>query len=251
MKNLFLILFAAGLTVVPFVGKAQIVDETLVLYLPLDGTEKDLSQYGNDGVLIGSAKWIDGRFGKGVELPAIEDGIEIQHSDSLNWGDGPVTLEFWIKPYKGFNGGLDKGTGTCYILGAHGLQLRLGKSGTGTLLQSKSELAVNEWSHIAAIKDEGEMEIYINGELDAEGQTGEVTVNNEQSLFIGNRPQFAEGIEGIVDEIRIWRRALSEDEIRRYMEMGKEQFIAVNPKAKLTETWGSIKTISPENWRLW
>ena len=241
MRNLFLALLLAGLIATPFTAKSEI-DETLVLYLPLDETVVDLSQYGNDGVLIGNTNWIDGKFGKGLELHGPTDGIEVKHADSLNWGDGPVTLEFWVKPYEGFNGGLDKGTGSCYILGAHGLQLRLGKSGTGTLLQSNSELAVNEWSHVAAIKDGKKMKIYINGELDAEGEDGQTTVNNEQSLFIGKRPQFAtEGIQGIIDEIRIWRRILSEDEIEKYIEMGKEQLFVVNPEAKLTGTWGRVK----------
>ena len=241
MKNLFFALLLAGLVIAPCTTKAE-VDETLILYLPLDGTAEDLSQHGNDGVLIGNPEWLDGKFGKGVEFHGPADGIEVQHADSLNWGDGPVTLEFWVKPYEGFNGGIDKGTGSCYILGAHGLQLRLGKSGTGTLLQSNSEVAVNEWSHIAAIKDGQETRIYINGTLDAEGQTGDTTVNNEQSLFIGKRSQFAsEGIEGMVDEVRIWVRALDEDEIGRYMDMSKEQFFTVSPKANLMGTWGMIK----------
>jgi len=224
---------------------SEIIDESLVLYLPLDDvigeTVKDFSQYGNDGVLIGSPKLVDGKFGKALELPSTKDGIKVQHSDSLNWGDGPVTLEMWLKPYKGFQGGIDKGTGTCYILGNHGLDLRLGKSGTGTLLKSNSELAVNEWSHIAAIKDGKKMRIYINGVLDAEGETNETTVNNEEDLFIGKRPHFDEGIEGIIDEVRIWRRVLSKDEIKKYMEMGKEQFSAVDLSGKLTTTWASIK----------
>ena len=244
MRKLLPALLFVAVAAVPFTARSEI-DETLVLYLPLDGAAEDLSQYGNDGILVGDPAWVDGKFSKGLELHGPADGVEIEHADSLNWGDGPVTLEFWIKPYKGFNGGMDKGTGSCYLLGAHGLQLRLGKSGTGTLLQSKSELAVNEWSHIAAIKDGNEVRIYINGELDTEDETGQTTVDNEQNLFIGKRPQFAtEGIEGVVDEIRIWRKALSEDDIRKYMEMGKEQFIAVSAKAKLTVTWGKVKKLS-------
>jgi len=107
MRNLLLALLLAGLAATPLAVKAEI-DETLVLYLPLDETAKDLSQYGNDGILVGDPEWVDGKFGKGIEFHGPADGIEVKHADSLNWGDGPVTLEFWIKPYKGFNGGLDK-----------------------------------------------------------------------------------------------------------------------------------------------
>ena len=207
------------------------INKTPVLYLPLDGTVDDHSQHGNHGVLIGNPTLVDGKFDKGLEFHGPADGIEIQHSNSLNWGDGPVTLEFWIKPYKGFNGGIDKGSGSFYILGAHGLQLRSGKSGAGTLLLSKSKLATNKWSHVAATKDGNRILLYINGKLDAWGHAYRTTVNNKHSMFIGKRSQYTdEGVEGIVDEVRIWPRALKADEISRYMNMDRKEFLQALPE---------------------
>jgi hypothetical protein len=44
---------------------------------------------------------------------------------------------------------------------------------------------------------------------------------------------------GIIDEIRIWNRALDEDEIRTEMDIVIEA--AVNPCGKSSATWGNIK----------
>ncbi len=47
------------------------------------------------------------------------------------------------------------------------------------------------------------------------------------------------GFNGILDEIKIWREALSEDDLKLAME-GKIN-IAVSSKSALTTTWGSVK----------
>ena len=46
---------------------------------------------------------------------------------------------------------------------------------------------------------------------------------------------------GIVDEVRMWNRALSAEEIQFSMEAGEEKFMAVQPTAKLAATWGRLK----------
>jgi len=47
---------------------------------------------------------------------------------------------------------------------------------------------------------------------------------------------------GLIDEVRLWDRALSEKEIGQYMEMGVKEALAVNPQAKLSVVWSSVKT---------
>jgi hypothetical protein len=47
-------------------------------------------------------------------------------------------------------------------------------------------------------------------------------------------------VDGILDEVVIWNRTLSDDEIRKAMN-GELVNAAVNTKGKLTATWGSIK----------
>jgi len=42
---------------------------------------------------------------------------------------------------------------------------------------------------------------------------------------------------GIIDEVSLWNRALSADEITGAQDLG----VSVDPRAKLATTWGNIK----------
>ena len=86
------------------------------------------------------------------------------------------------------------------------------------------------------------MKIYLNGEMIANlpSAADDFSGTNEEDLRIGcakNKPQYAfEG--GSIDEVAIWGRALSEDEVRTVM---RGPLLAVSPKGKVTTMWGDIK----------
>ena len=46
---------------------------------------------------------------------------------------------------------------------------------------------------------------------------------------------------GVLDEVRIWNRALSPEEVMEHMNMGRVDFLSVQPQSNLTGTWGHIK----------
>ena len=52
-----------------------------------------------------------------------------------------------------------------------------------------------------------------------------------------NKPQYAFE-DGSIDEVAIWSRALSEDEIKGAM---RGPLLSVSPKDKVATTWGNIK----------
>ena len=47
----------------------------------------------------------------------------------------------------------------------------------------------------------------------------------------------------MIDEVRIWNRALSEEEVNKQMNKGHFEIFAVDPQHKLTTTWGNFKII--------
>ena len=49
---------------------------------------------------------------------------------------------------------------------------------------------------------------------------------------------------GLIDEVRIWNRALDEDEVIEQMESGYFEIFAVDPRQKLTTTWGHLKDLT-------
>lgn len=85
---------------------------------------------------------------------------------------------------------------------------------------SGGTLEMGGWSHIAVTQERsGNLRMYVNGILKAEGARilPRHTLNNAMNLML-----FADGyeyapIEASVDELRIWKQALTPEEIRRIM----------------------------------
>ena len=82
---------------------------------------------------------------------------------------------------------------------------------------------------------------YIDGKLDVEYKPPAGKINSIDVVFrIGKAQTGLKGMVGLVDEVAIYNRALTVDEINQDMDNGV--FFAVSPKDKLATTWGQLKT---------
>jgi hypothetical protein len=81
----------------------------------------------------------------------------------------------------------------------------------------------------------GDQKLYVNGSLDASfKKSGTITVN-EDNLTIGwvdNNRYF----DGIIDEVMIWSRALTEEEL--------SGLLSVSPEGRLTTCWGYLRRLN-------
>ncbi|MCE3008715.1 MAG: LamG domain-containing protein [Bacteroidetes bacterium] len=93
-------------------------------------------------------------------------------------------------------------------------------------MESISAVPTSQWAHIACVRSSGNMRIYINGVQDANVGyfTNPIqTFANNPDLSIGSITGYlgcggpCSYLPGMVDEVRIWSRALSEAEIRHKM----------------------------------
>ena len=219
---------------------AQVPDyvptEGLVAWYPFNGNANDESGYANNGVVFGASLTFD-RFGIASSAYNFDgnDHIEAQHQDWLNMGTGSTTWTGWGKKTSGNDHAhfLTKIEATSSPYSATGKYLRYGpneniefaegQSGNGgnSVNVHTSEL-LNEWVHLVGVKDSisGTMRIYQNGIL-----MGESAIQNEQSfdqsgsLFIGcehpyiSLPSGPQYFFGDLDDLGIWNRALTEEEI--------------------------------------
>jgi len=81
---------------------------------------------------------------------------------------------------------------------------------------------------------------YIDGQLDVEFKPPDGKINSIEVVFrIGKGQTGLVGMVGLVDEVAIYNRALSADEINQDMEKGV--FFVVSPKDKLATTWSHLK----------
>ena len=88
-------------------------------------------------------------------------------------------------------------------------------------LYSKTSLKPGEWYHVAAVRDGSNMKIFINGKLDnvrTDGPTGFVG-NSTHYLYIGKMSYANYFFQGDIDDVRIYNKALSDEEIRRLYEL--------------------------------
>jgi subtilisin-like proprotein convertase family protein len=146
---------------------------------------------------------------------------------------GSFTLEAWINPssVSGNKSIISKGTNPGY-----GLNLSSGRPAVFTnnifrlIAKPTSVLPVNQWTHVAATYNSAnnKFEMYINGLLDTSSTVNAPPLANTDSIYVGkfNTVTYA----GMLDEIRIWNKALTGAEIQKYFRTS----LAINPVGSLT-----------------
>ncbi|MCD4788575.1 MAG: hypothetical protein K8R37_01145, partial [Bacteroidales bacterium] len=74
------------------------------------------------------------------------------------------------------------------------------------------------WHHIAATYDGANMNLWVDGNLNATtAQTGNVVYPSSQTTLIGTHSDLTEDFNGYMDEIRFWNVALSQSQIQEWM----------------------------------
>ena len=79
---------------------------------------------------------------------------------------------------------------------------------------SRAEVSPNRWTHVAYVKRASHLELYVNGELDSKVLMQGSVLSNTDPLIIGKAPELR-GINGALDEIRVYGSALTKDGIQR------------------------------------
>jgi hypothetical protein len=192
---------------------------------------------GNHGTLVGSATFsttplppfyerIGLSFTNNLPVAAGFSVATVPHSASLDLTTN-YTIEFWIKPSsQGGNGtyqmiitkGPADGSQSSFWIALHKPtgKIRFSALGlfSGSLQESASPLALNQWSHVA-ISYGPDNQIYrstivINGIVDQVWTwTGQATASNREGMLIGagslnSTVNYVYGFSGILDEMRIW-----------------------------------------------
>ena len=268
MKKLFdyAVLFSALMLIVAGYAAADIADG-LVVHFTFDSVKGkrifDESGNGLDAETIKNTKFVKGKYGKAIRITGeTEDCLNIPAADKLKISDA-ITMMAWVY-YEDWTGSssqwFDKG---CYSkdLKSYGMALfgkkhfpELGAiengSGISLILANDAETHIsmlpNEmenrtWHHIVGTYDDKAMKIYLDGEVILASHSGfEFSGTNDEDVRIGcakGEPEYAFE-DGFIDEVSIWNRALSEDEVRNAM---RGPLLAVSSKGKVTTTWGNIK----------
>lgn len=192
-------------------------------YWPLDevsgSVAGDLSGNSMEGIVSG-AGWVDGRRGGALAFDGIDDSmvvpVQVQPAQA-----GAVA--FWIRPDSAC---LEDrrfrvlGTSSQFeiVLRGHGTVIGLANElcVIGTASWGKTNLlAPAVWQHVVCTYDINapRLQIYVNGELKLDVST-ELAVPPAASLVCGTRAGTGEYFDGALDEIRMYGRSLSPEEVQ-------------------------------------
>jgi len=198
----------------------------LIAYYPFNGNANDESGFCNHGTVSGAVLAQD-RFNNpnsAYAFDGIDDIIEIPDSANFNFSH-PITISAWIYLDDNSKGGIvgqwgygGEG-GDAFILYIRGTKLStyLPRQGLDHYeLQSNSSLATDQWYMVSMVSTGNLVTLYINGSEDKSEAVTVQQVDSYQTLEIGLEDRHSGGLnylDGIVDEIRIYNRALAGPEI--------------------------------------
>lgn len=129
-----------------------------------------------------------------------------------------ATVEYWIKPENviDWNQQIGPGWGNFMIHTTYAGELVVGWStGTNRITSPAGKLQPGKWAHVAVTVSNNTMTAYINGEEVGTIATGYSGLGGFGDLVVGTDNSY--GINGQMDEFRIWTTARSQREIQNYM----------------------------------
>jgi ribosomal protein L40E len=196
----------------------------------------DASGNGNDGTVNG-ASWTTGISNGALQFNGINDYVEVSDSASLKITNS-LTLEAWIYPNFSHDTkdhsivakGRDLSTNGGYQMTVseydgplgvrmHELGFFIQNSATPKWIWLNNSILNNRWTLVAGVYDGSTMKLYVNGKLRlSEPQSGDI-IANSYPLDIGARKNTAGNLQsiefwnGTIDEVKIYNRALTSDEV--------------------------------------
>ena len=188
----------------------------------------DYSGNGNNGTTNGTATWNDsrGRYGGAYEFDGDDDYVSILAATNLP--DTKGTISVWAKTFTwnvsgtfleigGGNNKITFGTGpwengqiSVYIPGSDHVEV--------DNLENKEFLIPNEWHHIVGVWDtnnNSNARIYIDGVDRTNDRASVSEPSGHNKAVIGKSVDWGNYFNGTIDEVMIFNRSLSSDEIKQ------------------------------------
>ena len=196
----------------------------LLLWLPFDGNLNDRGPLSlkAQGSGIERCQAPDGSPGQAYEFFG-EGSVSLPNVSNFNNLD-EFTLSAWAAPiqrtdHSNIISKVTPGRDFNMQLNIEGQLMTHFENNGYEFATSQQSLPLNEWTFVAATFGNGEWKLYLNGELDSTHPVTKVPPWTGRSLTVGNlSPGSSEGFVGNLDDIRIYRRALTAQEIRSVMD---------------------------------
>lgn len=231
-----------------------------------DGNATDLAGP-NNGKLINGATFAAGYVGKAFALNGSGQYVDVKTAKPLDVSAGDFSVDAWVYfnaiggndqsiVDKMFNSGFNQNPdGWRLLLQADDMfWFCLGNGGNGcsppdsTTVTSTTSAAAGTWYFVAATKTSTEISMYVNGNLENTTSLGAFTDTNKADLLIGANKGQGSYLNGSVDEVELFNRALTPSEISAIYNAGHtgkcKVLVGLTP-SKLTFAAQTVGTTSP------
>ncbi len=231
----------------------------------------------NDATIVGDPQVVAGQVKDALEFDGSDDYVNLTNLGDFGSWMGTSTFEAWIKTsfkkdwtalFKVIDRDCSMGWGLDFNASSHFDQIVFKKDTIGRYMRHKlgkngcksttSEIPVSifdgKWHHIVHVNDTyvdkvglelREKPLYIDGELHPPGLSIVTALDTfipfMEAVYLGagnNRGRAERFFHGIIDEVRVYNRPLTHDEVRQNFEIG----LSVEPTQKLLTVWGALKT---------
>ena len=193
-------------------------------------TANDSSGQGNTATLNNGVAWVTGQHGKAVSFDGVNDYITIPNSASTNISGNALTLSMWINPQP-------LASGDSVVIGKfwnttqsspyyqYGLELGGGNrtdfyvgTTSGPLAAlGGTTLPFNQWSYLAITFDGAQVKTYVNGALvNTQALSATITARGNP-MNIGADASPAQFNKGMLDDLRIYSRVLTQAQVQADM----------------------------------
>ena len=198
----------------------------------------DRSGNGNEG-RIHNGKWVKRGEGYCLELNGADSYVDCGSGPSLDIRD-VITLEAWVHPTR-------RVADEPGILGKHFSSYLLTFYKDGNCYwyisrggnNAKSALTTGGWHHLVGTFDGEQIRLYIDGRAAHTYRSRHTSVNRGRKFLIGcvmgdanaEDPNYTRTayFPGLVDEVSVWHRALTEEEIAKRFKVGARRLSLAEP----------------------
>ncbi len=178
----------------------------------------------NGGTLQGTASFVAGEVGQAFSFDGTTGYVSVPDAPALDSLTNAITIELWMKSANlgnnaDWEGLVTKGnTSWRFMATTSAKTVYLGLSGTSsTDLFGTRNVNDGQWHHVAATYDGSTASLYVDGTLDVSHPASGQIAQNSLPLYIGGDSQPPSGhtylFKGSIDEVSLYNRALSSNEI--------------------------------------
>jgi hypothetical protein len=189
----------------------------LVAHYTFEGNTNDVVG-GQNGTAAGTPVYATGKIGQAIELDGVDDSVDCGAGAVFNISTN-ITVACWIKVWqfdKTWQAIVTKGDSS-WRLHRSGTSNNIAWGTTGlTPLDLTGSANVNDgqWHHVAGVYNGTQKRLYVDGNLDVWADSTGTISSNTFNVNIGENAEATGRFwTGLIDDLRIYSRALSQAEI--------------------------------------